>query len=229
MTSADNDAWSLTFFFIPVGICLVVGLFFFGVSLTRLVFLAIRLRKIKEVIIPYVRMLLFVFNFFLVFALFCAYIINNAANAGTITNGYEAYYLCLSGSTPTPTSDCQLDGDVSNYPLVMLKGFAISCLGLLLFFTFLSWRLFYHWFKLFKAIFLVFQKRDKSTVMGFLYLVGSESKHPSSSTLAGASSLTMSPEPQDASLSTGQEEDDEENKEESADEESDSKQSSSSE
>ena len=118
--------------------------------------MAIRLRKIVDVIIPYIRLLLFVLIFFMVFAFFIAYVINNAANEGNITSGYEQYFTCLAGSTYTQVSNCQLSGDVSNFSLVMLKGFALSCLGLLLFGTFLSWAIFKHWFYLFKAFSMIF-------------------------------------------------------------------------
>ena len=199
-----------------MGICLVVGFALFAVSLTKLIIVAINLRKIKDVIIPYIRMLLFIFVFFLVFTLFCAYVINNAANEGTITSGYESYYQCLSGATSTPVDECQLSSDVSNYSLVMLKGFALSCLGLLLFFTFLSWQLFYHWYKIFKAIFRLLYRRDKASLMKFVYLVGSDSVLASSSqTLAGASTITMSPELNDE-LSKEEEADGKELKEEKA-------------
>ena len=181
-----------------MGICLVVGFVLFAVSLTKLIIVAIHLRKVKDVIIPYIRMLLFIFVFFLVFTLFCAYVINNAANEGTISSGYESYYQCLSGATPTPVDQCQLSSDVSNYSLVMLKGFALSCLGLLLFFTFLSWQLFYHWYKIFRALFRIVYRRDKASLMKFVYLVGTDSVLASSSqTLAGASTLTMSAEHND--------------------------------
>jgi len=113
--------------------------------------MAIRLRKIVDVIIPYIRLLLFVFIFFMVFAFFIAYVINNAANEGNITSGYEQYFTCLAGGTFTPVTECQLSSDVSNFSLVMLKGFALSCLGLLLFGTFLSWAILKHWIALFKA------------------------------------------------------------------------------
>ena len=194
VTSTDSNAWSLTFFFIPAGICLLLGLICFGAALTEVVITAFRVRKLKVVLIPYIRLLLFVFEFFLVFALFCAYVINNAANNGTITSGYEAYYQCLSGATPTPVSECQLSTDVSNFPLVMLKGFALSCLGVLLFFTFMSWSLIRHWWRLFWALGRALWTRQKGDFGTLWNLVA----HVEQTTLAPAtvecSAISLGPQ-----------------------------------
>jgi len=190
ITSADNDAWSLTFFFIPMGILLVSGLIFFTISLIKLIILAIKLRKMTSVIIPYSRVLLFVCIFFMVYSFFIAYVINNAANEGEITSGYEAYYECLP-QLPGAPPVCSLSDNVSNFPLVILKGFAISCLGGLLFFTFLSWQMVAHWWKILRAIFLVLKERRRQEAVGLFHLVVTDSYLSRSSLSGGGKELSV--------------------------------------
>ena len=222
ITSEDNNAWSLTFFFIPVGISLVLGSVLFMICLIRLLVVAIRLRKIAEVVVPYTRVIIFIFIFFLVISLFVAYVINNAANESTITSGYELYYECISGTTFTPPSQCALDSNVSSYPLVMLKGFAASCLGFLLFFNFMSWTVLKHWGNIFVGIFEVLRKRNKKALEHLFSIVGGESITASSGLSASISvggATAMAEE--DDKIERGQErdEEDEESKEESGSEE----------
>lgn len=188
--SDDNNAWDLPFFFIPVGLALLLGCMCFFLSLGKLVVLAIKLRKVKDVIVPYIRILFFVFIFFMVFGFFTAYVINDAANHASIASGYEQYYDCLSGDTYTPVQDCQLSDSVSNIDLVMLKGFAVSCLGLLLFFNFLSWELLVHWYRIGKACYLFMRSRDKDRALAIFRLVEGQSKTTTS--FSKTSSLALS-------------------------------------
>ena len=173
-----------------MGILLVLGLIFFTISLIKLIILAIRLRKLTSVIIPYSRVLLFVCIFFMVYVFFIAYVINNAANEGEITSGYEVYFECLPGLFGEAT-DCSLSDNVSNFPLVILKGFAISCFGALLFFTFLSWQMVAHWWKILKAIFLVLKQRRRQEAVGLFHLVVTDSFLSRSSLSGGGKELSV--------------------------------------
>ena len=201
-----------------MGIALLIGLIFFTISLIRLLVMAIRLRKIVDVIIPYIRLLLFVFIFFMVFAFFIAYVINNAANEGNITSGYEQYFTCLAGGTFTPVTECQLSSDVSNFSLVMLKGFALSCLGLLLFGTFLSWAILKHWIALFKAFGLLFIRPSDFLIR--MKMLGSMMI----SEAAVRSSTSLDTHAMSVATETRHEEEDEEEEEEDDDESEDEEQ-----
>ena len=191
-------------------------------SLVKLAIVAIRLFKWKEVVMPYVRVLLFIFALFFVVALFSAYLINNAANSSTISNGYAAYYGCLSGTTFTPVSQCQLDSDVSNYSLVMLKGFAISVFGILLFFIFTSQQLFLHWYHIFAAVVELARSRDKVSVVLLWNQVGSKSVTLDSISLHGVTNMTMtedtkaSPDSEESAEEQAGEEEEESGKESSS-------------
>jgi len=79
VTEQDNGAWILTFF-IPVGVLLLVGLILFSICLIKLIVIAIRLKKLREVVVPYFRLLFFILIFFIVFTFSIAYNINEAAN-----------------------------------------------------------------------------------------------------------------------------------------------------
>ena len=187
ISSQDNYAWIIVFFFVPVGICLLFGSIFFILSLAKLMFVVIKLRKWKEVVMPYLRVLLFIFSLFLVVTLFSIYCINNAANASTINSGYQQYYACI-GTSAVSGTICELDNNVANYSLVMLKGFAISVFGVLLFFIFTSPQLFIHWFRVFQAIYRLMRERDKAAVMNLWQQLGRTTTTRSSSiTLAGVS------------------------------------------
>lgn len=195
-----------------MGIALVTGLLLFSAALIKLLVMAIRLRKIVDVVVPYLRLLFFVFIYFMVFTFFIAYVINNAAHESDITEGYQNYYTCLSGTTFTQIGDCHLSDNVSNFPLVILKGFALSILGLMLFFNFLSWPLIYHWYKLGKALFFDFlvKRRDKDGMTKVMNMMVRESVYTTSSSLKTLG-LTVMP--------TMDEEDEENEEEETTDEE----------
>jgi len=190
VTEQDNDAWILTFFFVPVGVLLLVGLIFFSICLIKLIVIAIRLKKLREVVVPYVRLLFFILIFFIVFTFFIAYNINEAANQSTITDGYSAYLECLSFGTQTVVSECSLSSDVTNFPLVILKGLALSCLGALLFFNFLSWALIKQWYLVFKGIYKLARNTDMQRLKMLLHLIMDTSFQTSS--LTNSASLAMS-------------------------------------
>jgi len=126
----------------------------------------------------------------MVYAFFIAYVINNAANEGEITSGYEVYFECLPGLSGGPT-DCSLSDNVSNFPLVILKGFAISCFGGLLFFTFRSWQMIAHWWKILRAMFLVLKERRRQEAVGLFHLVVTDSYLSRSSLSGGGKELSV--------------------------------------
>ena len=195
VTSADNNAWIIAFFFVPVCLCVIAGLLLFILSLIKLTYFAIRLRKFKDVVFTYLRVLLFILVFLVVYTLFCAYTINDATNASAIISGYEQYYECvfnLSDLLSTPGT-CTLNSDVSNYPLVMLKGFAISCVGFTLFWIFLSKPLVMLWVQLAIALYQSLRSCDRTAVMQVFMVVGlsTASTSASSFTLKGTTNMTM--------------------------------------
>ena len=157
--------------------------------------------------VPYTRVIIFIFIFFLVISLFVAYVINNAANESTITTGYELYYECITGASYTPPDECTLDSSVSSYPLVMLKGFAVSCLGFLLFFNFMSWTVLKHWGKIFVGIFEVLRKRNKKALEHLFSLVGGESFTSSSGLSADISVGESAMAEEDDKIERGEERD----------------------
>ena len=176
MTWEDDNIWLITFFYVPVGVSLLIGTTLFAASLIRLLIVAVKARKLKNIILPYMRVLLFIFEFLLIFGLFVAYHIHYSVNASDIYYSYGEYYACLSGvnaaanSLFADPSDCS---PVSVSPsLVMMQSFAISCFGLLLFFTFTSWDTVRHWGALFATVAAVIWRRNKLDLLKLWNLVG---------------------------------------------------------
>lgn len=95
-----------------------------------------------------VRLLLFILLYLTLFVFIAAYNIQVADNQSSINQGYNDYYTCLIFGK----SGCSLSDSVSNYNLVMLKAFAISALGTLLFPLFISWDIIRFWYRLFAAV-----------------------------------------------------------------------------
>jgi len=166
--SDDNYAWDVTFFFIPMGIALIVGCVCFFLALGKLLVMAIKVRKFPTVLLVHIRVLFFILIYFMIFSFFLAYIINDGANNSTIASAYESYFTCLTGYSYTPQADCALSDSATNISLVMLKGFAVSCLGVLLFINFLSWDLIKQWYVLAAGVFLALRDRDASKLFNRL-------------------------------------------------------------
>ena len=129
--------------------------------------MGVRARKLVEIIIPYMRVVCFVFIFFIVFTFFVAYNINYAANQSGISEDYSIYFLCLFGLLEINGSviwpwECQLGSSASaSVSLAMLKGFALSCLGVLVAFNWLSWSVIKHWAILLSTILGLVWTRDR--------------------------------------------------------------------
>jgi len=183
----DSNAYQLAFWFIPVGLCLVIGSILFVLALIRVIIISFTLSKAKVFVVLYVRVLLFVFIYLFLFAFIFSYNIQIETNKSTITNGYEAYYLCLIRGITM----CSLDNNVSNYDLVMLKGFAISSLGFFVFSTFMSWEILRFWFRFARTLWLFLARRERLLGIAALNMILYMSAAGSTLTNTGKS-LTIS-------------------------------------
>jgi len=153
----DNNAWSLTFWFLPVGIAMLTGVVLFIAALIRITIMIFTISKYKSLILLYLRLFVFIFLYLFLFTVIFAYNIHQARDSDHISQGFSDYFKCLIVAT-----DCSLDESVSNYNLIMLRGWAISALGTLLFFTFLSIESFMFWYRLLKSIvFALLRKKGK--------------------------------------------------------------------
>jgi len=144
-----------------VGISMVAGTFLFLLALVRITVLFVTIRKVKKLLFLYLRLFVFIFLYLLLIVFIMAYYIENANNQGSINDGYETYYQCLAYGQP----NCSLDDSVTNYNLVMLKSFAISSLGLLLFFCFISWDVILFWYELGVSVYYLIQQRTRSNAV----------------------------------------------------------------
>jgi len=161
----DNNAWSLTFWFLPVGIAMLAGTMLFLLALVRITVLFVTIRKMKKLLFLYLRLFIFIFLYLILIVFIMAYYIQNANNQAEINQGYQIFYQCLAYGQP----NCSLDDTITNYNLVMLKSFAISSLGLLLFFVFLSWDVMKFWWGLGVSVYYLITQRTKSNAMVVLH------------------------------------------------------------
>ena len=148
-----------------MGISVILGITLFSLALVRITILFITIRKVKKLVLLYLRLFVFILLYLVLIIFITAYYIHNATNQDHINNGYENYYLCLLYGLP----NCSLDDSVTNYNLVMLKSFAISSLGLLLFFLFLSWDVLLFWWALGVSVYYLSIRRTKSNAMVVLH------------------------------------------------------------
>jgi len=184
VTSEQDNRWILSFWFIPVGLALFLGVLFFIIAIVRVSILLIALKKLTTLIVLHLRIFIFIFLFLFLFTVIFAYNIQVAANQTDINNGYSDYYQCLIYAGP----DCSLDDSVSNYHLVMLKGFAISSLGVFIFLIFFfSWDTFKFYYMMARTFCKGIYHRDISEVMMAGKMVWSSRSTPSVS----GSSLTV--------------------------------------
>jgi len=168
VTGADNNAWSLTFWFLPVGVSLLIGVILFFVALGKITHLFVTLRKFKKLLMLYLRLFLFICLYLILFVFIFAYTIQFTSNERAIDNMYANYYTCLieaGGDT------CTLDSSLTNYNLIMLKAWAISSLGLLLFLLFISWDVSRFWFFLARAFVFAIIRRSPDDVVSVTKMV----------------------------------------------------------
>ena len=184
----DNHAWSLTFWFIPVGVSLIFGVLLFTLALVRITILLITIRKMTKLVLLYLRLFVFILVYLVLIVFITAYYIQYARDEGSINDGYAQYYQCLSYGDP----NCSLDETITNYNLVMLKSFAISSLGWLLFFVFFSWDVIKFWIDIFKSAYFMLKTRKKSYAVVLLYKFAYSSTTRSiSGKLSGGSEMTV--------------------------------------
>jgi len=225
VSNQDGNAWSLTFWFIPVGIAMLLGAGLFIAVLVRLTIMAITIRKIKSLAFLYLRLCIFVLLYLTLIVFIMAYNIQNAVNQSSIQNGYEEYYTCLTYGL----GNCSLDDSVTNYNLVMLKGFAVSSLGILLSITFISLDVLKFWYELAVQLYLLLKKPDSGNLRKFLAKLassGSTQWGTTSLESVGSSGLQVDPkgggQSEDESHETGVEDEEEEKSERNEKEESSS-------
>jgi len=162
------------------------GVIFFVVAIVRVSILLVALKKLTTLIFLYLRLFVFIFLFLFLFTVIFAYNIQVAANQSSINDGYSLYFQCLIYAEP----NCSLDDSVSNYNLVMLKGFAISSLGLFIFLIFFfSWDACKFYFGVLKVVALGVYHRDLSEIRTAGRMMWSSRTTPS---VTGGSSLTVS-------------------------------------
>ncbi|KAL6067344.1 hypothetical protein QOT17_008969 [Balamuthia mandrillaris] len=127
------DVYFLVFWAIPVGIILLVGTLLFLVSLVRLMQFARQLKELKKTCKTYFRVILFILIYLSLITFIFAYSLRVVTAKDTIEDGYSDYYRCL---ILDRSDSCSLSEEVHNYGLAVLRSFAYSSLGLLLFFNF---------------------------------------------------------------------------------------------
>jgi len=177
VTPEDNQAYQLVFWFLPVGITLLLGFTFFVLAIVRIVVVMIMLRKLAQMW-RYIRLLIFIFLYLFLFCFIFSYHIQLEVDNQNITDGYSDYFKCLSDSS----LGCELSSDVSNYSLIMLNGFAISVLGFLLFLLFISWEILKFWYLVGKALVLLAMHRNYLQAMAMWHLFSKDGATSSLST-----------------------------------------------
>ena len=143
----EDILWNTAEFFIPMGFALFSGLVFFLLTLGKICYL--RLRKWILLAVVSLRVFCFIVTFFLIFTLFVLYSLHYFLNRDSIEQRYADYFGCLTGTSFTFPSKCTLAGPATNFPLLILRGLALSSVGTLLFLNFISWEMFRHWHTVF--------------------------------------------------------------------------------
>ena len=139
----QEGAWQDATWFAPVGLSLLVGSTFFAASLVIIAVAMARLRSVKKMVEKW-RILAFILLFMVLFVFVFAYNVQVESHKDDINSGYSAYFRCLVDSA---TSSCSLPDSVSNYDLVMLRGFAISSLGFFLSMIFINLDMLRFWWE----------------------------------------------------------------------------------
>jgi len=140
----------------------------FLLALGRITHLFVTLRKFKKLLVLYLRLFLFIFLYLILIVFIFAFTIQYASNETSIEDMYAQYYTCLieaGGDT------CSLDSSLTNYNLVMLKGFAISSLEFLLFLLFISWDVSRFWFLLARSLVFAVIRRSPEEVFSVARMV----------------------------------------------------------
>jgi len=168
VTGEDNNAWSLTFWFLPVGISLLMGVTLFFAALGKITHLLVTIRKFKKLVMLYLRLFLFICLYLILFVFIFAYTIQFTSNESAIDDMYANYYTCL---IEAGGDSCTLDSTLTYYNLIMLKAWAISSLGLLLFLLFISWDVSRFWFFLLRSFVFAIIRRSPDDVVSVAKMV----------------------------------------------------------
>ncbi|KAL6052692.1 Frizzled-10 [Balamuthia mandrillaris] len=149
--SMDDGVWLIVFWALPVGIILLVGVVCFVASLARLMTYFHGMKEFKKTAVTYVRIIVFITIFLCLYIFIFAYTIRVETDKEDIEDGYGEYFQCLLRSETAPY--CELSESVHNFSLAMLKSFAYSSLGLLLFLNFcLSQGILHFWQRFFSNV-----------------------------------------------------------------------------
>ena len=171
-----------------MGVSLLLGVSLFILALVRITILLVTIRKVKKLVLLYFRLFVFILVYLILIVFITAYYIQYARDEGSINDGYAQYYQCLSYGEP----NCSLDDSVTNYNLVMLKSFAISSLGILLFFVFISWDVLQFWWDIMRSIYFMIKTRKMSYATVLFYkLAYSSTTRSLSGKLSGSSEMTV--------------------------------------
>jgi len=162
----EDNRYQLAFWFLPVGLSLLIGFGLFIFALVKLVVISFMVSKGKMFLLIYYRLLLFIFIYLFLFTFIFSYNLQVEANSDEIKTGFEQYYKCLVFAGAL--GECSLSDSVSNYDLVMLKGFAISSLGFFVFITFISWDILRFWFIWAQKLVKLIVRRDRKSALSFM-------------------------------------------------------------
>ncbi|KAL6080484.1 hypothetical protein QOT17_000124 [Balamuthia mandrillaris] len=143
----DGDVYFWLLWVAPFSFCLLFGTISFLCCIIKIFYVCLKTNRM-DLFHSNIRVSCFVLVFMLVYTFIFAYSIKVENSKETVADGYNEYLTCLflSAQFGMSRDDCELDEEVANFPLVVLRSVGISCLGLLLFFTFVSTE----WFKFYK-------------------------------------------------------------------------------
>jgi len=159
----------------------------FITAIIRVSIILITIKKFMKLVALYLRLFIFIFLYLVLIVFITAYNIQVANNQGEINQGYADYYNCLL----VEGQGCSLGDSISNYNLVMLKAWALSSLGVLLFIIFFfSWDGMRFWGLLIRSCATALYYRRAQDVTAVLHMVTYKSNHASLHT-ATERSLTI--------------------------------------
>ncbi|KAL6080364.1 Frizzled-9 [Balamuthia mandrillaris] len=136
ISSKDEQAYLLAFWFIPVGIALGAGSAFFAASIIQIVRRALVSKKVKALLLANYSLLIFVSIFLFNYTFIFAYSIKFYQDEEEIMDQYLLFYTCMywgDTSSNVESLGCNFDSVTMNYELLGLRGFAYASLGFLLF------------------------------------------------------------------------------------------------
>ncbi|KAL6054849.1 hypothetical protein QOT17_017153 [Balamuthia mandrillaris] len=139
VTIEDGGAWFLTFWVVPVGLLLAIGLTLFLCSIVRIFYVAKQSDMLRKTWVTYYRLVTFILIFLLIYLSIFLYSIFTLSNESEIEEAYTEYFSCLSFldlEELRENGGCFLDSSATYFPLVILRALGFSLLGFLLFINF---------------------------------------------------------------------------------------------